>query len=62
VLLRSLRERIDYSTATGRMLAGIFGALAEYERALMHERAAAARAAARARGRNTGRPPKLTAT
>jgi len=27
------------------MLAGIFGALAEYERALMHERAAAARAA-----------------
>jgi len=62
VLLRSLREGIDYSTATGRMLAGIFGALAEYERALMHERAAAARAAVRARGRNTGRPPKLTAT
>ncbi len=27
----------------------------------MHERAAAARAAARARGRHTGRPPKLTA-
>jgi DNA invertase Pin-like site-specific DNA recombinase len=61
VLLRSLRQSIDYSTATGRMLAGIFDALAEYERALMHERAAAARAAARARGRNTGRPPKLTA-
>jgi len=36
--------------------------LAEYERALMHERAAAARAAVRARGRNTGRTPKLTAT
>lgn len=27
VLLRSLREGIDYSTATGRMLAGIFAAL-----------------------------------
>ena len=62
VLLRSLREGIDYSTATGRMLAGIFAALAEYERELMHERAAAARAAARARGRHTGRPPRLSPT
>jgi len=60
VLLRSLREGVDYSTATGRMLAGIFAALAAYERELMHERAAAARAAAKARGRHTGRPPKLT--
>ena len=61
VLLRSLREGIDYSTATGRMLAGIFAALAGYERELMHERAAAAREAARRRGRHTGRPPKLSA-
>lgn len=60
VLLRSLREGIDYSTPTGRMLAGIFASLAEYERDLMHERAAAAREAARLRGRHTGRPPKLT--
>ncbi len=60
VLLRSLREGIDYSTPTGRMLAGIFAALAGYERELMHERAAAAREAARLRGRHTGRPPKLT--
>jgi DNA invertase Pin-like site-specific DNA recombinase len=62
VLLRSLREGIDYSTPTGRMLAGIFAALATYERELMHERAAAAREAARRRGRHTGRPPKLTLT
>jgi len=62
VLLRSLREGIDYSTSTGRMLAGIFAALAEYERELIHERAAAARAAARLRGRHTGRPPRLTPT
>jgi len=61
VLLRSLREGIDYSTPTGRMLAGIFAALASYERELMHERAAAARVAAQARGRHTGRPSKLTA-
>lgn len=59
VLLRSLREGIDYSTTTGRMLAGIFAALAAYERDLIHERAAA-RTAARARGRHTGRPPRLT--
>jgi DNA invertase Pin-like site-specific DNA recombinase len=63
VLLRSLREGIDYSTSTGRMLAGIFAALAEYERELIHKRAAAAaRAAARLRGRHTGRPPRLTPT
>jgi len=60
VLLRSLREGIDYSTSTGRMLAGIFASLAEYERELIHERAAAARAAARLRGRHTGRPAGLT--
>jgi len=60
VLLRSLREGVDYLTATGRMLAGIFAALAAYERELMHERAAAAREAARARGRHTGRPPRLS--
>ncbi len=61
VLLRSIREGIDYSTPTGRMLAGIFAALAGYERELMHERAAAAREAARLRGRHTGRPPRLSA-
>jgi DNA invertase Pin-like site-specific DNA recombinase len=61
LLLRSLREGIDYSNPTGRMLAGIFAALAGYERDLMHERAASARQAARLRGRHTGRPPRLTA-
>lgn len=59
VLLRSLREGIDYTTPAGRMLAGIFASLAEYERDLMHERAAAAREAAHRRGRHTGRPAKL---
>jgi len=56
VLLRSLREGIDYSTPAGKMLAGIFAALAGYERDLMHERANAARA----RGQHVGRPPRLT--
>jgi hypothetical protein len=34
--------------------------LAEYERELIHERAAVARQAARARGKQTGRPRALT--
>ncbi len=60
MLLRSLREGSDYSTPTGRMLAGIFAALAGYERELMRERAPVARAAARARGWHTGRPPRIS--
>jgi len=53
--LRSLREGIDYSTPVGRMVAGIFASLAEYERTLISERAAVAREAARLRGRPIGR-------
>ncbi len=60
ILLRSLREGVDFSQPVGRMLAGIFAAMAEYERALIRERADAAREAARARGRQTGRPRALT--
>lgn len=39
----------------------IFGALAEFERELIRERTLAGLAAARARGRNGGRPRKLDA-
>lgn len=60
VHIRSLREGIDTSTSVGRMLAGVFGALAEYERSLINERATAAREAAAARGKQTGRPKSLT--
>lgn len=42
VTLISLKESIDTATSIGRMLAGIFASLAEYEATLMHERAAAA--------------------
>jgi DNA invertase Pin-like site-specific DNA recombinase len=56
VTLRSIKESIDTSTDVGLMLLGIFGTLAEYERSLINERAADARAAAKARGKQTGRP------
>lgn len=50
IVLRSLRENLDFSTPTGRMMAAIFASLAEYERELIRERSAAAREAARIRG------------
>lgn len=52
---------IDTSTANGRLVFGIFAALAEFERALIVERTKAGLEAARARGRNGGRPFKMTA-
>lgn len=61
IVLKTIKESIDYSTNIGRMLAGIFASLAEYERSLMLERVADARAAAKARGTNTGRPARLSA-
>lgn len=51
---------IDTSTANGRLVFGIFDALAELERALIVERTKAGLEPARARGRNGGRPYKMT--
>lgn len=51
---------IDPSTANGRLVFGIFAALAEFERALIVERTEAGLAAARARGRKGGAPFKMT--
>jgi len=51
---------IDTTTANGRLIFGIFAALAEFERALIVERTRAGLEAARARGRNGGRPFKMT--
>ena len=60
VQLESLQERIDTSTATGRLVFHLFGSLAEFERNLIRERTLAGLAAARARGRQGGRKPALT--
>lgn len=51
---------IDTTTAAGKLVFGIFAALAEFERELITERTAAGLASARARGRNGGRPYKMT--
>jgi DNA invertase Pin-like site-specific DNA recombinase len=59
IVLRSLREGIDSSTAAGRMVAGVLASLAELELELGRERRAAAREARRARGQHIGRPKAL---
>lgn len=51
---------IDTTTASGKLVFGIFAALAEFERALISERTVAGLASARARGRTGGRPYKMT--
>ena len=60
VQFASLTEQMDTATHMGRLIFQIFGALAEYERGLIRERAEAGAAAARARGRMGGRPRALT--
>ena len=59
IVLRSLREGIDTSNATGRMVAGVLASLAELELELTRERRASAREARRARGQHIGRPKVL---
>ena len=56
VAFRSLTEGMDTTTASGELLFHVFGALAQYERALTHERVIAGLAASKRRGRVGGRP------
>jgi len=51
---------IDTTTAAGKLIFGIFAALAEFEREMIKERTLAGMASARARGRKGGRPFKMT--
>ena len=58
---RSLTEQMDTTTPHGELLFHLFGALAQYERALTRERVLAGLEAARRRGRLGGRPRALDA-
>lgn len=59
VQFRSLTDGIDTSTPAGRFFFHVMAALAEMERELIRERTNAGLAAARARGRQGGRKPKM---
>lgn len=59
VTLVSTSDGIDSSTPAGRMMIGVLGSLAEYERELIKERTALKRAASRASGAKHGRPRKV---
>jgi DNA invertase Pin-like site-specific DNA recombinase len=52
----SLRDNLDLSTPSGRLMFQIIGAMAEFERALIQERVRAGLRKARAKGRRLGRP------
>ena len=55
----SVSDGIDSSTPAGRMMIGVLGSLAEYERELIRERTALKRQASRANGTKFGRPRKV---
>jgi DNA invertase Pin-like site-specific DNA recombinase len=56
-----LDQQIDTTTPAGKFMFHVLAALSEFERDLIRERTRDGLAAARARGRNGGRRPKLTA-
>lgn len=60
VAFRSLTEGMDTTTVSGELLFHVFGALAQYERAMTQERVVAGLNAAKLRGRIGGRPLAIT--
>lgn len=55
----SLHERIETTSAAGKLMMTVFAAIAAFERDLLIERTKAGLASARARGRKGGRPRAL---
>jgi DNA invertase Pin-like site-specific DNA recombinase len=54
----SLRDNLDLTTPTGRLMFQVIGAMAEFERSLIVERVKAGMRNARAKGKRIGRPPR----
>ena len=55
----SLHEALDFTTPTGRALAGMLAVFAEFEREILRERVKAGIAQARRHGKRHGRPPRI---
>lgn len=62
VNLVSLKENIDTTTPTGKLLFTLISAISQFERDCLAERTKEGLAAARARGRKGGRPKKPSST
>jgi DNA invertase Pin-like site-specific DNA recombinase len=61
ISFKSITEQMDTTTPHGEFLFSVFGALAQYERALTKERIMGGLAAAKKRGRIGGRPKAISA-
>ena len=55
----SLRDNLDLSTPTGRLMFQIIGAMAEFERSLIQERVRAGLRNAKLKGKTLGRPLRI---
>jgi len=55
----SLRDNLDLSTPSGRLMFAVIGAMAEFERSLIQERVRAGLRNARAKGQQLGRPHRV---
>ncbi len=55
----SLKDQIDLTTASGRLLMQLLGAMAEFEGSLIRERVRAGIRAAKAKGQQLGRPTRI---
>lgn len=55
----SLRDNLDLSTPSGRLMFAVIGAMAEFERSLIQERVRAGLRNARAKGQQLGRPQRI---
>jgi DNA invertase Pin-like site-specific DNA recombinase len=55
----SLHEALDFTTPTGRAMAGLLAIFAQFEREILRERVKAGIAQARRHGKRHGRPPTV---
>jgi DNA invertase Pin-like site-specific DNA recombinase len=55
----SLRDNLDLTTPSGRLMFAVIGAMAEFERSLIQERVRAGIAHAKAQGQKLGRPLRV---